>query len=174
MIVMMPPVTELVSTSAIRIARASQPKTSIMLAESRVVAPILVFNMFRSCRILASIGNAVMENAIPTNKEKYSAFPCGSKYVMKARERQIPVSKGTKNADTAREPALVKNFLSYPLKLTSAPTRNIYKARPRLLSIYKMVLISAVKSEANASGAMTPNSVGPNRTPAIISPRTRG
>ena len=169
---------ERVPARAMPITSASmhQAVTSSTAAQVIVTAPTLVLCRFRSVRMRARTGKAVMLMLAPRKRATDRNCMCGAalnSWPNRSRASVQPSRNGatmlTWLMTTAAWPRLRISFGS-----SSRPTRNRKKMTPTWLRMFRYSTALTGKMAAEALGASHPSRLGPSMMPASISPTTCG
>jgi hypothetical protein len=143
--------------------------------------PSSVRSIFRSVRMRARTGNAVMDMAMPMNRAKLAnGTPAGANPRYKARARADPRTNGRTMLawDTATaDRACFRSRAAF----SSRPTRNMYRTTPMDATALTAAgtrpfgsAAGAGMSRCMASGQAAPSRDGPRAMPATTSPITGG
>ena len=131
--------------------------------------------MRRSRRMRASTGNAVMLIEMPMNSAKaVNEAPAAARSLKRNQASTTPSRYGNTMLDVADHDSRVRPAPHWPTS-SSMPTVNMNRQTPIWLRSRSDVRARTPETPtANASGVSHPNSDGPSRMPAAISPTTEG
>ncbi len=168
-----PPMLVAVATATTK-ARMLHAVTSSTAAQVMAVLPSAVCDRPRSCRMRASTGKAVMLIEMPMNRAKDTNEVPGAASLLNRKYASSTPSRYGKTMLAWLTATAVCALPRMCLTFTSMPTVNMNKHTPIWLRIPSTPMESFGNTNAKASGASRPNSDGPSRMPAAISPTTAG